>query len=58
MNDTPKCPYPKQYGDVICEDGKLWVLTYSEMGPPDSRQSNGPCPYCRPEKKTPPTVDS
>lgn len=40
------CPYPKKYGDTICVDGTLWELTYSEMGPPDSRQNAGPCPWC------------
>ena len=41
-----KCHYPTKYGDTICVDGTLWELTYSEMGPPDSRQNAGPCPYC------------
>ena len=41
-----ECPLRKQYGEVVCRDGLLWALTYSEMGPPDQRQATGPCPYC------------
>jgi hypothetical protein len=41
----PGCPYRDQY-EAKCIDGQIWILTYSEMGPPDSRQANGPCPYC------------
>ena len=41
------CPLQKKYGDIICIDGMLWGLTYSEMAPPDSRQALGPCDYCK-----------
>jgi hypothetical protein len=49
--DNPLCPYPTTYGNIICKDGELWALTYSEMGPPDSRQSCGECEYCAKAKK-------
>lgn len=45
-----KCPLDRPYGDIVCRDGQLWALTYSEMGPPDSRQNEGPCPHCKPEE--------
>jgi hypothetical protein len=45
-----KCPLDKKYGDIVCKDGQLWALTYSEMAPPDSRQYDGECPHCRPAK--------
>ncbi len=38
-------------GDIVCRDGYLWQLTYSEMGPPDQRDCIGPCKYCRPGEK-------
>ncbi len=41
-----KCSLQTKYGDIVCRDGQLWGLTYSEMGPPDSRQCIGPCPQC------------
>lgn len=41
------CPLQKKYGDVICIDGTLWGLTYSECAPPDQRQNLGACEYCR-----------
>lgn len=41
------CPLQKKYGDIICIDGTLWGLTYSDCAPPDQRQSLGPCDYCR-----------
>lgn len=42
-------PFHSKYGELICIDGWLWGLTYSEMGPPDSRQSTGiRCPTCNP----------
>lgn len=45
--DPPvKCPYPTEHGDVVCKGGVLWGLTYSDMGPPDSRQRMGNCPFC------------
>jgi len=37
------CPLDKRYGDLVCRDGMLWGLTYSEMAPPDSRQCMGEC---------------
>ena len=44
------CPYRTKHGETICIDGQLWTLTYSEMGPPDSRQNIGPCPHCKPPR--------
>lgn len=38
-----RCPLDKKYGEVVCRDGLLWALTYSEMGPPDQRQCIGEC---------------
>lgn len=46
----PKCPLDKPHGEIVCRDGYLWALTYSEMGPPDSRQNEGPCRHCNPEQ--------
>jgi hypothetical protein len=46
MSNKP-CPLQRKYGDIICIDGALWALTYSEMGPPDSRQYFGECEYCK-----------
>lgn len=44
---TEKCPNAKKYGERVCIGGYMWELTYSEMGPPDSRQNTGDrCPYC------------
>jgi hypothetical protein len=40
------CPLEKKYGDIICIDGTLWGLTYSECAPPDQRQALGPCEHC------------
>jgi hypothetical protein len=41
--------YHTKHGDRICIDGYLWELTYSEMGPPGSRQATGvKCPECHP----------
>ena len=48
---TQPCPFGKEYGATICKDGYLWKLTYSEMGPPGSRQNAGPCPFCRPNEE-------
>lgn len=45
------CPWATRHGERICEDGYLWDLTYSEMGPPDSRQIHGPCPFCNGKTK-------
>jgi hypothetical protein len=42
-----KCPLATRYGDIICIDGQLWALTYSEMAPPDSRQTWGECQWCK-----------
>jgi hypothetical protein len=45
-----KSPYRRFHqsvGGCVCIRGYLWELTYSEMGPPDSRQNTGvPCPSC------------
>ena len=50
-----KCPNDKKYGDQVCIGGWMWELTYSEMGPPDSRQNTGNrCPLCNPEPKEAP----
>jgi|GEM_PF-5261630 len=39
--------YHRKYGDRICIGGYLYELTYSEMGPTDSRQNTGDrCPAC------------
>jgi len=39
--------YHSKFGDKVCVDGYLWELTYSEMGPPNSRQNTGlKCPTC------------
>jgi len=39
--------YHSKFGDTICANGYLWELTYSEMGPPNSRQNTGlKCPIC------------
>lgn len=46
-----KCPLQTKHGDTICIGGQLWELTYSEMGPPDSRQSAGECPHCLRERR-------
>lgn len=46
-----KCPLQTKYGEIVCRDGVLWALTYSEMGPPDSRQWFGICPHCNNEKR-------
>lgn len=40
------CPFQRKYGDIICIDGTLWGLTYSECAPPDQRQALGPCDHC------------
>ncbi len=41
------CPNDKKYGDQVCINGWMWELTYSEMGPPDSRQNTGiRCSLC------------
>lgn len=45
------CPLARSHGETICKDGYLWQLTYSEMGPPGSRQNSGPCPFCRPNEE-------
>ena len=45
-----ECRDRAQHGDVICEDGLLWQLSYSEMGPPDQRQCIGECPTCHCKK--------
>ena len=50
MEDT--CPLRKKNGEFICIDGILWALSYSEMAPPDQRQSWGPCEYCARMRKT------
>jgi hypothetical protein len=44
--DRMKCPLDTKHGDVVCRDGVLWALTYSEMGPPDQRQAIGDCEHC------------
>jgi len=50
MPKETECPLPKTIGDVVCRDGLLWALTYSEMGPPDQRQVIGDCPHCAKRK--------
>jgi hypothetical protein len=45
--EAEKCPLDKPHGDVVCREGVLWGLTYSEMGPPDSRSAIGDCSCCR-----------
>ena len=45
------CPFRHSHGENICVDGVLWALTYSEMGPPDSRQWWGECPHCCPDQE-------
>lgn len=40
-----KCPLERQYGDIVCRDGLLWGLTYSECAPPDQRQCLGECEH-------------
>lgn len=47
---APDCPLDKPYGETVCRNGVLWTLTYSEMGPPDSRQAWGECPHCAKKK--------
>lgn len=50
MSDLEKsapCPLDKKYGDIVCRDGTLWALTYSECAPPDSRQAIDDCPHCK-----------
>lgn len=47
------CPLQKKYGDIICIDGTLWGLTYSECAPPDQRQALGPCDHCKEQKLKP-----
>ena len=44
---APKCPLDKKYGEIVCRDGVLWALTWSEMAPPDSRQAIDDCPHCK-----------
>lgn len=44
------CPLQKKYGDIICIDGMLWGLTYSDCAPPDSRQAMGQCDHCKNQK--------
>lgn len=46
------CPDDTQYGETVCRKGKLWTLSYSEMGPPDQRQCVGPCPKCTERRLT------
>lgn len=43
------CPYKNGY-DVVCINGQLWELTYSDCAPPDQRQPGGACPYCTAKK--------
>lgn len=43
MND--KCPRDRKYGDIVCRDGLLWALTYSDSAPPDQRQCVGRCDW-------------
>lgn len=43
---SASCPFKKPYGEFFCRDGVLWIHTYSEMGPPDSRMAWGDCPHC------------
>lgn len=45
------CPFRKPSGEFVCVDGVLWTLTYSEMGPPDSRQAWADCDHCRTKEK-------
>lgn len=40
-----RCPLANKHGEVICRDGRLWALTYSEMGPPGSRCCVGECDW-------------
>ena len=46
MKRKGDCPLDREYGDIVCRNGVLWALTYSEMGPPDSRQWFGECADC------------
>lgn len=45
MAEKKKCPLDKKYGEIVCKDGLLWALTYSEMASPDSRQCIGDCDW-------------
>lgn len=56
MNDVVddqewKCPLDQQYGDIVCRDGVLMALVYSEMAPPDSRMAIDTCYYCEKHKR-------
>ena len=44
--DNNKCPMNTKYGEIVCRNGTLWALTYSECAPPDQRQCWGECPHC------------
>lgn len=45
------CLLDRKYGERVCRDGMLWVLTYSDSAPPDQRQCEGPCPHCSKKQK-------
>jgi hypothetical protein len=40
------CALRTEHGEVICRNGVLWGLTYSEEGVPGKRRAMGPCPNC------------
>jgi hypothetical protein len=44
--DRMRCPLDTNHGDVVCRNGVLWALTYSECAPPDQRQAIGDCEHC------------
>ncbi len=47
------CPFRHSNGENICVHGVIWTLTYSEMGPPGSRQAWGSCDHCAPSGAEP-----
>ena len=46
-----RCPWNSVYGELVCRDGYIWALTYSETAPPDQRQNIGPCSFCNKQLK-------
>lgn len=41
--DRMRCEFDTEHGDIVCRNGLLWQLTYSECAPPDQRQCIGEC---------------
>jgi len=46
-----KCPLDQTHGDIVCRDGVLMAMTFSEMGPTESRVAIDECYYCERHKR-------